>query len=151
LNRKRQNSPILLILLALAALAFYYFSGLSQPATPALTQTPPSASASTSQLTTHVASKAPTATRGADLKAPQYAYDVLNYIMNHNGQPMDGYVGGSTFGNYEKLLPKGVSYREYDVHLHQNGVNRGAERLVLGDDGSAWYTSDHYVTFVRIK
>lgn len=151
MNRKRQYSFILLILLALAALTYYYFSGLSQPTTPALTQTLPAANASIPPNATIVAVRTSIATPAVELKAPQYVYDVLNIILSHNGQPMDGYVGGSTFGNYEKLLPRGVNYREYDVHPHLAGVNRGTERLVLGDDGSAWYTSDHYVTFKRIK
>jgi len=31
------------------------------------------------------------------------------------------------------------------------GQNRGPERIVIGDDGSVWYTSDHYNIFTRIK
>ncbi len=44
-----------------------------------------------------------------------------------------------------------IIYREYDVHPYQNGVNRGAERLVIGSDGSTYYTNDHYKTFVKIE
>ncbi|WP_445322230.1 ribonuclease domain-containing protein [Paenibacillus sp. FSL M7-1046] len=29
--------------------------------------------------------------------------------------------------------------------------NRGAERLVTGDDGTVYYTNDHYKAFVKIK
>ena len=46
---------------------------------------------------------------------------------------------------------KPITYREWDVNPSQPGVNRGAERLVTGSDGSAWYTSDHYQTFTRIR
>jgi guanyl-specific ribonuclease Sa len=30
-------------------------------------------------------------------------------------------------------------------------VDRGAERLVTGDDGSAWFTANHYQTFFLIE
>ncbi|MEO6602124.1 MAG: ribonuclease domain-containing protein [Polyangiaceae bacterium] len=43
-----------------------------------------------------------------------------------------------------------IRYREWDVNRYQPGVNRGPERLVTGSDGSAYYTGDHYGTFVRI-
>ncbi len=33
----------------------------------------------------------------------------------------------------------------------KNGQGRDAERIVTGNDGSAWYTLDHYDTFVRIR
>ncbi len=31
------------------------------------------------------------------------------------------------------------------------GQNRGSERVVIGDDGSVWYTNDHYHTFIKIE
>jgi len=43
-----------------------------------------------------------------------------------------------------------ITYREWDVNPY-TGANRGTERLVTGSDGSAWYTSDHYNTFARIR
>ncbi|MBZ2151570.1 hypothetical protein K1I86_02490 [Streptococcus cristatus] len=30
-------------------------------------------------------------------------------------------------------------------------VPRGTERIVIGNDGSIWYTRDHYQTFIKIK
>jgi guanyl-specific ribonuclease Sa len=44
-----------------------------------------------------------------------------------------------------------ITYQEWDVNPYQKGVNRGAERLVTGSDGSAWYTNDHYSTFVQVR
>jgi guanyl-specific ribonuclease Sa len=44
-----------------------------------------------------------------------------------------------------------VNYREYDVQPYKQGVNRGSERIVRGSDGSAYYTSDHYKTFTKLK
>ncbi len=48
-------------------------------------------------------------------------------------------------------LPDGVNYKEYDINPYVKGQNRGAERIVIGDDGSVWYTNDHYYTFTRME
>lgn len=64
--------------------------------------------------------------------------------------------GGSAFGNKEGLLPKqdaagkAITYTEYDVNAY-DGVNRDAERVVVGSDGRCWYTADHYKSFTEIK
>ena len=56
-------------------------------------------------------------------------------------------IGGDRFGNYEGLLPEG-RYRECDVNYA--GGYRGAERLIYGEDGSVWYTNDHYQSFTQL-
>ena len=56
-------------------------------------------------------------------------------------------IGGDRFGNYEGLLPEG-RYRECDVNYA--GGYRGAERLIYGEDGSIWYTNDHYRSFTQL-
>ena len=56
-------------------------------------------------------------------------------------------IGGDYFGNYEGLLPEG-RYRECDVNYA--GGYRGAERLIYGEDGSVWYTNDHYQSFTQL-
>ena len=56
-------------------------------------------------------------------------------------------IGGDRFGNYEGLLPDG-SYRECDVNYE--GGYRGAERLIYGQDGSVYYTNDHYKSFTQL-
>jgi RHS repeat-associated protein len=91
---------------------------------------------------------------------PQNAKDTLEQVEK-TGKPPQGYEGGKTFSNDGRgggqVLPKTdaagkpISYKEYDINPKQPGVNRGAERIVRGSDGSAYYTSDHYKTFVRIK
>jgi dienelactone hydrolase len=87
---------------------------------------------------------------------PEKALKVLAYVDKH-GEAIDGYEGGRTFGNFERRLPitddKGrrIKYREWDVNPLRPGVNRGAERLVTGSDGGAYYTDDHYATFKRIR
>lgn len=47
-------------------------------------------------------------------------------------------------------LPEGINYREYDVNLYVKGQGRGTERIVIGDDGSVWYTNSYYQTFQRM-
>jgi ribonuclease T1 len=86
---------------------------------------------------------------------PKNVLDVLSFVRD-NGVAPDGFVGGRTFQNREKQLEKStadgrkIKYQEWDVFPKTKGKNRGAHRLVTGDDGSAWYTSDHYKTFKRI-
>ena len=86
---------------------------------------------------------------------PDKAYDVLNQIEKNNGTPPNGYKGGKLYNNNPtsggQKLPEGVSYKEYDINPNVPGQNRGAERLVIGSDGTAWYTNDHYMSFKRIK
>lgn len=83
-------------------------------------------------------------------KIPSYALEVLDYVKK-NGEAPPGFVGGRTFTNREKRLPRNVEYQEWDVHKKVNGKNRGAERLVTGSDNSAYFTDDHYKTFQKIE
>lgn len=86
---------------------------------------------------------------------PQKALEVLIYIRKNNKAP-DGYVGGKTFQNRERLLPQKdengdkVGYQEWDIYPKIKGRNRGAERLVTSDL-NAYYTGDHYRSFIKIK
>jgi len=85
---------------------------------------------------------------------PAYVVEVLDYVRTHQKAP-DGYVGGRQFYNRENRLPDKVDnqiikYQEWDVHPKKKGQNRGAERLVTGSDTSAFYTSNHYKTFIPI-
>jgi len=87
---------------------------------------------------------------------PEKVYNVLNYVRKYNKAP-EGFVGGRTFGNFEKRLPlkdqnlKPMRYREWDVNQKKKGKNRGAERLITSENRRAWYTRDHYETFIEIK
>jgi guanyl-specific ribonuclease Sa len=86
-----------------------------------------------------------------DVAVPQKALDVLAEIERRNGDPPPGYVGGRTFGNRERRLPRG-SYREYDVNPRAPGKNRGTERIVIEQrTGKAYYTADHYETFIPMN
>ena len=59
---------------------------------------------------------------------------------------------GSTFGNFEGLLPDHPSgyYHEYTV-VTPGSQNRGARRIVTGDAGEFYWTEDHYNSFERIS
>ncbi len=91
---------------------------------------------------------------------PREARGTLAYVRDH-GEAPPGQVGGRRFGNYgrggEQKLPqqdtlgRPIEYREWDIHPKVPGRNRGAERLVTGSDGRAWYTADHYSTFTEIQ
>jgi guanyl-specific ribonuclease Sa len=71
------------------------------------------------------------------------------------GSPLPGYKGGSVFQNSGGVLPgvdgagNAITYREWDVNPYVKGVDRGPERLVTGSDGSAYYTGDHYGSFLQ--
>jgi guanyl-specific ribonuclease Sa len=79
-------------------------------------------------------------------KVPQKAHDTLAHIRK-TGSPPKGYAGGRVFQNREGKLPKGGSYREYDVDPRGPG-GRNAERIVVDEKaGKAWYTGDHYGSF----
>jgi guanyl-specific ribonuclease Sa len=92
--------------------------------------------------------------------APENAWKVLDRI-DSKGSPLPGYKGGGIFGNTGtgggQVLPEfdsagnQITFREWDVNPYVKGVNRGAQRIVTGSDGSAYYTSDHYQTFTRYR
>ncbi|HXX74989.1 MAG TPA: ribonuclease domain-containing protein [Nitrospiraceae bacterium] len=82
---------------------------------------------------------------------PQKARDLLHAIQGRQGEPPMGYVGGRTFHNRERHLPKG-RYREYDVNPKLRGRPRDEERIVIEQDtGKAYYTGDHYRTFIPLN
>ncbi|PKR94433.1 hypothetical protein bcere0024_029580 [Bacillus cereus Rock4-18] len=86
-------------------------------------------------------------------KIPQKAYKVHNQIKRNNGKAPKGYAGGRTFDNdgrgNGKILPRNTKYREYDVNPLIKKKNRGGQRLVIGNNGKAYYTKNHYKTFVQ--
>jgi ribonuclease T1 len=59
---------------------------------------------------------------------------------------------GSTFGNFEGLLPDHQAgyYHEYTV-VTPGSQDRGARRIVTGGAGEFYWTEDHYNSFERIS
>jgi ribonuclease T1 len=83
--------------------------------------------------------------------APQKVHDLLKQLEDRGGRPLPGYIGGRDFRNRERRLPQG-NYREYDVNLKIRGRGRDAERIVIEQrTGKAYYTGDHYRTFVPLN
>lgn len=82
---------------------------------------------------------------------PQKARDLLATLQDRQGVPLPGYRGGQSFRNRERRLPRG-RYREYDVNPRLRGRPRDAERIVIEQrTGKAYYTPDHYHTFVPLN
>ena len=82
--------------------------------------------------------------------APQKAQDLLAQLQARHGDPLPGYIGGREFQNREHRLPPG-HYHEYDVNSKIRGRSRDAERIVIEQDtGRAYYSSDHYRTFIPL-
>jgi ribonuclease T1 len=82
---------------------------------------------------------------------PQKARDLLALLQERGGKPLPGYVGGRDFQNRERRLPRG-RYREYDVNPKIRGRSRDAERIVIERrTGKAYYTGDHYRTFLPLN
>lgn len=83
--------------------------------------------------------------------APRKVYDLLKRLEDRGGRPLPGYIGGRDFRNRERRLPQG-DYREYDVNPKIRGRGRDAERIVIEQrTGKAYYTGDHYRTFVPLN
>ena len=77
---------------------------------------------------------------------PAEALSTLVLIAADGPYPYD--QDGSTFQNREGILPDRSSgfYREYTVET-PGSRDRGARRLVVGDDTAVYYTDDHYDLF----
>ena len=58
-------------------------------------------------------------------------------------------IGGDKFGNNEGKLPEGKNYKECDIDT-LGADSRGAKRIVYADDGSVYYTDDHYENFEQV-
>ncbi|MBO9520315.1 MAG: ribonuclease [Nocardioidaceae bacterium] len=73
------------------------------------------------------------------------------YRLIENGGPFPYDRDGVVFRNAERLLPpqpRGY-YHEYTVPT-PGSQDRGARRIVVGDEGEVYYTEDHYRSFVRV-
>ena len=77
---------------------------------------------------------------------PPEARTTLQLIESNGPYPYA--KDGTTFHNYEGLLPKRPDgyYREYTV-VTPGASERGARRIVAGDKGERYYTDDHYNSF----
>ncbi|GIG60464.1 hypothetical protein Lfu02_48360 [Longispora fulva] len=67
------------------------------------------------------------------------------------GGPFPYKQDGVIFENRDQRLPQkaGGYYHEYTV-VTPGESDRGARRLITGDDGDLYYTADHYDTFQQV-
>jgi ribonuclease T1 len=80
---------------------------------------------------------------------PPEGVDTLQLIRD--GGPFRYDKDGATFSNRERILPAQPAgfYAEYTV-VTPGEDDRGARRIVAGDDGSRFYTADHYSSFREV-
>jgi ribonuclease T1 len=78
------------------------------------------------------------------------------YGLILQGGPFQHEKDGTTFGNYERQLPRARRgyYREYTVDT-PGARNRGTRRIVCGGrqptaPDACYYTGDHYSSFRKI-
>ena len=81
---------------------------------------------------------------------PSEARTTLRLI--EKGGPFPYQRDGAVFGNFERRLPikKRGYYREFTVPTPGRG-DRGAGRIVAGENAECYYTEDHYRTFRKIR
>ena len=80
---------------------------------------------------------------------PQQGVDTLQLIAS--GGPFPYSKDGVVFSNREGVLPQHRSgwYHEYTV-ITPGSSDRGARRIIAGDDGGRFYTDDHYASFREV-
>jgi guanyl-specific ribonuclease Sa len=77
--------------------------------------------------------------------------NALKHIDNGTNPAWAG-KWGTIFKNKGDPLPTGNTYKEYYVPKGpKDPTNWGPRRLVVGSNGSVWYTWDHYSTFVQVR
>ncbi|WP_327722434.1 ribonuclease N [Streptomyces sp. NBC_00490] len=79
-------------------------------------------------------------------RLPAQARETLDLI--DAGGPFPYEKDGSVFGNFERRLPAHTRgyYHEYTVPT-PGSRDRGARRIVTGQDDEIYYTDDHYDSF----
>ncbi len=67
------------------------------------------------------------------------------------GGPFPYARDGAVFGNFERILPRRERgyYHEYTVRT-PGERDRGARRIVTGQEGERYYTDDHYASFREV-
>ncbi|XVX19147.1 ribonuclease domain-containing protein [Actinomycetota bacterium] len=88
--------------------------------------------------------------RVPESRLPRQARATLDLIRA--GGPFPYRKDGGVFANRERILPKQRRgyYQEYTVRTLGED-DRGARRIVSGDDGDRYYTDDHYSSFRQIE
>lgn len=138
--------PALAVLVALLV-AGLWWAGRGPGGSGSSTDRPGAASSSSARPAVDPSSGLPTIARD-DL--PPEALDTLDLIADGGPFPYDR--DGAVFQNRERLLPAQALgwYHEYTVPTPGEG-DRGARRIVTGEDGVDYWTPDHYASFGVIE
>ena len=88
--------------------------------------------------------------RIAESELPPEGRETL--VLIHDGGPFPYDRDGITFENREGILPEEERgyYSEYTVPT-PGEEDRGARRIVSGEDGDQYYSDDHYASFRQIE
>lgn len=83
-------------------------------------------------------------------RLPREAAETLRLIRA--GGPFPHRQDGAVFQNRERVLPRQPRgyYHEYTVRTPGES-DRGPRRLVLGNSGDLYWTTDHYATFQQVR
>ncbi len=145
--RSRNSSGLLAVLVVVALVLGVWLVNGRDPGTPTGLAPEPTATPSSASGTIDPASGLPWVEL-VDL--PPEAGRTVGLIDRGGPFPYD--KDGSTFGNFEGLLPdreRGY-YAEYTVDT-PGSSDRGARRIVAGDQDELYWTADHYASFSRIR
>lgn len=83
---------------------------------------------------------------------PDAVYERVKKLYKNKLVPDKNMSGNGVFRNEDKILPPKYEYREFDIYPKNTiAKGRGKPRLVFGNDGSIYYTEDHYKTFKKIR
>lgn len=120
-------------------------------AAPASTDAGAGSRAAASSVGAGLAPEAPTTDLPTIAVVQLPAEGVRTLELIRDGGPYPYSKDGATFSNREQLLPAQPRdfYAEYTV-VTPGSDDRGARRIVAGDDGSRFYTSDHYASFREV-
>ncbi len=151
----RRLSVALVGLIALVVFG-WVFKDLTSSSTPSTGSTSSSAKPSAPGRSTSAAPGGAVAGTGSGLEVkplsslPAQAADTWKLIEKNGPFPYPR-NDGVQFQNREKRLPakSGAYYKEYTVPT-PGSPDRGARRLITGDESEVYYTSDHYDSFVVV-
>jgi ribonuclease T1 len=154
MSRARRNAPFAVLIVALIALVLER-RPWSARATPAPSAPPRSEATVTSAPAREApprATQPSPQTRRLPIDDPEEAREVERLLERiASGGPYLHRKDGTVFRNAERRLPQRANgyYHEFTVET-PGSSDRGARRVIKGNGGELYYTSDHYRTFRRI-
>lgn len=158
MSRTWKSRLQLLAGLLLVALAIWLVLGNATDGEGGSASSPTSVTTPSSSTTARSTPSSPTGRPTPDSGLPTMGASELpregrkTLALIHDGGPFPYDRDGTTFQNRERILPSQPRgyYAEYTVRT-PGERDRGARRLVVGDDGDVYYTDDHYDSFRQVE